>query len=148
MLTWEQARRYHPYPLIVTAAVIRRRDKVLVARRQQGHLSGKWEFPGGKLEPGESPEACLAREIKEELGLEVRVDEVFAVVYHRYETGPILLLAYECTLADGSWPETGLAPDAPAKWVSREELARLDLAPADVPIAEKLSRLLESNSNA
>lgn len=75
------------YPLIVTTAVIRQDGKVLVARRQGGHLAGKWEFPGGKLEPGESPEQCLARELKEELELEVRVGDIFAVVYHEYESG-------------------------------------------------------------
>jgi len=128
------------YPVIVTAAVIRQGDKVLVAQRQHGHLAGKWEFPGGKLEPGESPEACLAREIKEELNLEVRVGDIFAAVYHRYETGPILLLAYTCSLAEGWRPEGCLAANAGVKWVSPEELARLDLAPADVPIAEKLKR--------
>lgn len=66
------------YPLIVTAAVIRDGDKVLVARRQSGHLAGKWEFPGGKLEPGESPKECLARELKEELGIEVAVLKIFS----------------------------------------------------------------------
>lgn len=71
------------YPVIVTAAVIRDGDKVLVAERQGGPLAGKWEFPGGKLEPGESPDQCLAREIKEELGLAVRVDDIFAIVYHQ-----------------------------------------------------------------
>ena len=126
------------YPLIVTAAVIREGDRVLVAQRQSGHLAGKWEFPGGKLEPGESPEECLVREIKEELGLAVRVEDIFAAVYHRYETGPILLLAYTCTLADGCEPSEGYLQDGTGRWVSLEQLGRLDLAPADVPIAEKL----------
>lgn len=128
------------YPLIVTAAVIRQDGKVLVARRQGGHLAGKWEFPGGKLEPGESPEACLTRELKEELELEVRVGDIFAVVYHEYETGPILLLAYTCTLANGCGPGEDRLPHGTVRWASPEELGRLDLAPADVPIAEKLRR--------
>lgn len=124
------------YPLIVTAAVIRDGDKVLVARRQSGHLAGKWEFPGGKLEPGESPEECLVRELREELSIEVAVKDIFVVVYHEYDFGPILLLAYNCTLTGGSC----LLMDATARWASVEELSRLDLAPADIPIAEKLSR--------
>jgi 8-oxo-dGTP diphosphatase len=113
---------------------------VLVARRRHGHLAGKWEFPGGKLEPGEGPEQCLAREIREELGLAVRVEDIFAAVYHRYETGPILLLAYTCSLPEGWRPEADPAPSGAVRWVSAEELGRLDLAPADVPIAEKLGR--------
>ena len=128
------------YPIIVTAAVIRRGNKVLVARREGGDLAGRWEFPGGKLEPGESPEACLAREIKEELDLEVRVGDIFAVVYHRYQTGPILLLAYECVPVAAGRPEETLRSRDGVRWVSPEELTRLDLAPADVPIAAKLKR--------
>lgn len=128
------------YPVIVTAVAIRRGDKVLVAQRQHGHLAGEWEFTGGKLEPGESPEQCLAREIKGELGLEVRVGDVLATVYHRYATGPILLLAYDCTLGRDDGPnKQGLSRDT-VRWASPEELGRLDLAPADVPIAEKLRR--------
>ena len=88
------------YPLIVTAGVIRSDDTVLIARRESGPLAGRWEFPGGKLEPGESPEACLARELQEELGLEVQVGDIFAVVYHEYPSGPILLLAYACRLPE------------------------------------------------
>lgn len=68
------------YPVIIAAAVIRDGDKVLIAQRQGGPLAGKWEFPGGKLEPGESPEQCLARELKEELGIDVTVKDIFAVV--------------------------------------------------------------------
>lgn len=128
------------YPVIVTAAVIRQGDKVLVAQRQHGHLKGKWEFPGGKLEPGESPEQCLVREIKEELNLDVRVGDILAAVYHVYETGPILLLPYTCTLADAGGSTKRATACVTARWVSLEELARLDLAPADVPVAEKLLR--------
>lgn len=129
------------YPLIVTAAIIRNGNKVLIAQRQGGPLAGKWEFPGGKLEPGESPEQCLAREIKEELNLEVQVGDIFAVVYHECETGPILLLAYTCTLAGGCCPQ-----NTAVRWVSPEEPLRLDLAPADVFVVEKLKRTLAGMS--
>ncbi|MGB9859795.1 MAG: NUDIX domain-containing protein [Moorellaceae bacterium] len=101
-------------------------------------------MPGGKLEPGESPEACLARELKEELELEVRVGDIFAAVYHEYETGPIFLLAYTCTLADGCGLGEDRLPHGTVRWASPEELTQLDLAPADVSIAEKLSRVLGS----
>lgn len=128
------------YPVIVTAAVIQDEGKVLIAQRQGGPLAGKWEFPGGKLEPGESPEECLARELKEELELEVQVRDIFAVVYHEYETGPILLLAYICTPAGDAYPCEGRLHNGAVRWVSPEELASLELAPADVPVAEKLWR--------
>lgn len=107
------------YPLIVTAGVVRRGDTVLIARRASGPLAGQWEFPGGKLEPGESPETCLARELREELGLEVQVEEVLAVVYHEYPERPVLLLAYLCRLPDspptGTWPMGGPRGDRRAE---------------------------------
>jgi 8-oxo-dGTP diphosphatase len=129
------------YPVIVTAAVIRDGERVLIARRESGHLAGKWEFPGGKLEPGESPEQCLAREIREELGIEVCVGDIFAVVYHEYEFGPILLLAYECKLAG----KNALPQGDGVRWVSREDLEEFDFAPADLPIMRKVRQLLEEN---
>lgn len=131
------------YPLIVTAGVIRRDDTVLIARRESGPLAGRWEFPGGKLEPGESPEACLARELREELGIEVEVGEIFAVTYHEYPDGPVLLLAYTCRLREvpgcqgiGSGPAR-----APSRWVRICDLRRYAFAPADVPIVEKLQEV-------
>ncbi|MEW6399341.1 MAG: (deoxy)nucleoside triphosphate pyrophosphohydrolase [Bacillota bacterium] len=98
--TYEGRNILRGYPLIVTAGVIRKDDAVLIARRESGPLAGQWEFPGGKLEPGESPEACLARELREELGLEVEVGDIFAVVYHEYPSGPVLLLGYTCRLPE------------------------------------------------
>lgn len=126
------------YPVIVTAAVIRDGDKVLIAQRQGAPLAGKWEFPGGKLEPGEGPEECLARELREELGIEVAVKDIFAVVYHEYNFGPILLLAYNCALlARRTVPQ-----NAGVRWASREDLCALDFAPADRPIVEKIEHVL------
>lgn len=113
----------YPYPLIVTAGVLRSGDSVLIARRSSGPLAGLWEFPGGKLEPAESPEACLARELREELGLEVEVGDIFAVVYHPYPGRPVLLLAYSCRLCGGHGPQHGGAgaPGAePGEAPSRE----------------------------
>lgn len=125
-------------PLIVTGAVIMNKDRVLVTRRNGGLLAGFWEFPGGKLEPGESPQECLRREIKEELGVKVTVEEIFTVVYHEYDFGPILLLAYRCAIKDGElWPG-----GEGALWAGRQELRSLDFAPADQPVAEKIEELL------
>lgn len=129
------------YPLLVTAGVIRRDDAVLIARRQSGPLAGLWEFPGGKLEPGESPEECLARELREELDLDVEVGDIFCVVYHRYPGRPVLLLAYSCrTTGDSGYDLTAAAcrEQAPSLWVRVADLHRYAFAPADRPIAAKL----------
>jgi len=126
------------YPLIVTAAVIRDGDKVLIAQRQGGPLAGKWEFPGGKLEPGEGPEECLVRELREELGIEAAVKDIFAVVYHEYDFGPILLLAYACALSG----PCAMPQNAGVRWAGREDLCALDFAPADRLIVKKLGRVL------
>ncbi|MEW6546421.1 MAG: (deoxy)nucleoside triphosphate pyrophosphohydrolase [Bacillota bacterium] len=154
--TYEGSGIPHRYPLIVTAGVIRRDDTVLIARRESGPLAGQWEFPGGKLEPGESPEACLARELQEELGLEVEVGDIFAVVYHEYPSGPVLLLAYACRLPEDHAPRLteGREPEeaashpgrAPCRWVKIPDLHRYAFAPADLPIVEKLQRTHRSLS--
>lgn len=123
----------------VTAAILRDRGRVLLARRKPGGpLAGYWEFPGGKLEPGESPEACLARELHEELGIEGRVGAFVASHRHEYAHATVELLAYEV-----EWIAGELAPvdhDA-LEWVLPEELLRFELAPADVPIARVVGGL-------
>ncbi|MGB9867415.1 MAG: (deoxy)nucleoside triphosphate pyrophosphohydrolase [Bacillota bacterium] len=125
------------YPLIVTAAVLRRDGKVLISQRQEGHLAGMWEFPGGKLEPGETPEECLARELMEELNVGAEVKDILAVVYHEYQDGPILLLAYDCALLPGE----GIEETPHVRWVSPWELDAFKLAPADVAVARKLKEI-------
>lgn len=102
--------RQDGYPLIVTAGVIYEDDAVLIARRTAGALEGLWEFPGGKLERGESPEECLARELREELGLNVEIEDIFRVVYHVYPHGPVLLLAYRCRPVDTKPGDAGEPP--------------------------------------
>lgn len=123
-------------PLIVTAAVIRDGDKVLLAQRKNGsHLAGKWEFPGGKLEPGESPEACLARELREELGIRIEVQDIFKVVYHQYPQGPVLLLAY-CASIEAGRPRPLDCQEV--RWVAIGEVGGYELAPADVAVVTRL----------
>ncbi len=124
-------------PILVTAGVVIQDGHVLVARRKAGsHLAGLWEFPGGKLEPGESPEECLARELREELGVSVRVGRVLETVYHRYPEKNVLLLFYACELTDGEPQALDVADVA---WVRRAELSDLDWVPADVAFVERLS---------
>ena len=123
-------------PILVTAGVVIRDGRVLVARRKTGsHLAGLWEFPGGKLEPGESPEECLARELREELGVSVRVGRVLETIYHRYPQKNVLLLFYACELGGGEPQALDVAEVA---WVRREELSNLDWVPADVAFVKRL----------
>lgn len=123
-------------PLLVTAAVIRRQDKILITRRPEGSVyAGLWEFPGGKLEAGESPEQCLLRELSEELGVEAVVIDIFDVVFHRYAWGEVLLLVYNCSLRSQSISNLGIAEH---RWVTAGDLSEFNLLPADAPIIEKL----------
>ena len=122
----------------VTAAIMLKDQKVFIAqRRSEDRLAFKWEFPGGKLEDGETPEECLRREMKEEFGIEVSVGKFFGESIYTYEHGTIRLVAYIT-----EWTGGELKPiehrDCP--WVSIEELTAYELAPADIPLAEKLRR--------
>ena len=122
----------------VTAAILRNNNKVLIAQRAASdRLSLKWEFPGGKVEPGETCEECLAREIKEELGIDIRVDGFFDECLYTYPNGQILLKAYFSTWIGGNLVPT---EHADHKWVHIHELDQFDFAPADIPLVERLRR--------
>lgn len=124
--------------IIVTAAIIRKDDMVLIAQRKPGaHLALKWEFPGGKLEAGESPEECLQREIKEELDMDISVGRIFEVVFQDYGNRSILLLCYEAFIKDGI-PRIVDCHDF--KWLDKEEVLNMDLAEADRIIAKRLAQ--------
>lgn len=120
----------------VTAGVIMDKDKVLITRRapKEKHAGG-WEFPGGKIEAGETPEECLARELKEELNIEVLVGEFCTEVTHAYGNKHINLKAYYCTIVGG---EIKVSVHDKYKWVRLMDLLGYDLLPADVPIARKV----------
>ena len=120
----------------VTAALIIKDNKVLIARRAPGeNLEGKWEFPGGKIEPGETPEDCLKREIQEELDVTVEVEGHFADSIYDYANGRIKLMAYRCVWSSGNFK---LRVHSQINWVSFAELNQYDLAPADRPLAARL----------
>ncbi len=129
-------------PIIdVTAAVICRDGRALIARRgPKSHLSGKWEFPGGKFDPvldKDLPD-CLRREIGEELTVTVEVGEPFPPVICELESGiTIRLHAFLCEIVEG---EPVLREHSDLQWVSREELPRYRFALADIPIVEWLFR--------
>jgi mutator protein MutT len=124
----------HPRPVIhvVAGAVIDRRGRVLIAQRPAGKtLAGRWEFPGGKLEPGESRRQGLARELREEIGIEIREPRPLLRLRHRYPYGEVLLDVWVVRRYRGE-PQ---ALDGQAlRWCSRDELPNADLLPADRPI--------------
>jgi len=123
---------------IVTAAVMVRNGKVLIAQRKAGsHMEFCWEFPGGKLEPDETPEECIVREIKEELDLDIEVKDIYKVVKFKYEEKDILLLCYLCKILSGKG-KTLECNDF--KWVERDKLSEYEFVPADLPIVEKIMR--------
>jgi 8-oxo-dGTP diphosphatase len=126
--------------LLVTAAVITHGDRVLVARRAPGHhLAGYWEFPGGKIEDGESPEECLRRELEEELGVEVEVGELLCRNSHSYDDRTITLLAYEARLPRQVARERLRSNNHDAvRWLAVSELLEIQLAAADRPVVEHL----------
>ncbi len=121
----------------VTAAVLRRDGKVLLAKRpSRGLLGGMWEFPGGKTEKGESLEACLAREIREELGAEIYVGAAFGIYRHSYTHFRITLHAFLCELTDGEPKPVEVAELA---WVPPAELVNYPMGKVDRLIAERLN---------
>ena len=122
--------------IVVTAAVVERDGAFLVTRRLKGtHLAGTWEFPGGKCEPGEPLEACLWREIREELGARCSVgSEIFSIT-HEYTERRIELHFYVCTLLDDPVPLLGQE----MRWVPRNQLTELDFPPADDELIRKLA---------
>lgn len=116
----------------VTAGLIRLDGKLLITKRPKGsHMEGFWEFPGGKKEENESLKACLEREIKEELGIEIRADKLLLTVQHEYETRLITLHFFNCTYLSGQ-PEALEGQEA--RWVIPEDLTKYNLLPPDLQV--------------
>jgi 8-oxo-dGTP diphosphatase len=123
--------------ILVTAAIINKGSKILIARRSpKKHMGGYWEFPGGKIEDGETPEVCLKRELEEELGIIVKVGDFFMENEHNYGEKRILLKAYFCELISGN---IILNDHDQIEWVEKSEFHNYDFAPADVPFLNALN---------
>jgi len=126
--------------LLVVAAIILRDHKVLLTQRSPNtHLPLHWEFPGGKVEGGESPAEALRRELREEIGVESEIGEPFAFNWHDYGSKRVLLLTYLASIR-GDGPRAIGVRDL--GWFARDEISGLTMPPADAPILERLLPLL------
>ena len=121
-------------PVPVVCALIERGGRVLLAQRPaHKHLPLKWEFPGGKVEPGEAPATAIVREIQEELGCAIRITRNLPVFLHDYGTVVIEMIPFAVELVPGS-PEPAANEHVAIAWVSPAGFAHYDLAAADLPV--------------
>ena len=121
----------------VVAGVVMDSGQVMIARRLgRLRMGGMWEFPGGKVEPGETDEAALARELREELNIVVTVHEFLGESIHDDGRGPIKLVAYRCTHISG---ELALQDHDAVRYVHPDEFDQYEFAPADVPLLQPIS---------
>ena len=122
---------------LVVAALIEDRGKILVSRRRADQsMPLYWEFPGGKVEPGEAPVDALAREVREELGCAVAVGRIYEVVFHAYPEFDLYMLVYRCRITDG---EPRAVEVAEIAWLEPRRLPEIELLPADLPLARRLA---------
>lgn len=116
----------------VVCGIIYSGDKIFIARRKKGKsMEGYWEFPGGKIEDGESEKSALIRELHEEFGMKLTVQERIGENLHQYDDFTIRLIAYKCLFKEASFELTD--HDA-YEWVGRNDLSEYQLAPADLPL--------------
>lgn len=120
----------------VVAAIIRKGGKIFATQRGYGDWKDWWEFPGGKMEVGETPEEALRREIREELSTEIGVDEFLCTVEYDYPSFHLMMHCYLCSLISEAMH---LNEHEDARWLAKEELNEVKWLPADIQVIEKLS---------
>lgn len=121
----------------VVAAVIKDSDKIFATQRGYGDFKGGWEFPGGKIEKGESPQEALQREIKEELDTLVLVEDLIDTIEYDYPTFHLSMQCFWCQVVFG---ELSLKEHEAARWLKKEELYSVDWLPADIGLIEKIQQ--------
>ena len=121
----------------VVAAIIRREDEVFATQRGYGDWKDWWEFPGGKMEPGETPEEALTREIREELSADINVDEFLCTVEYDY---PEFHLTMHCFLCSLLTKAMHLNEHEAAKWLGKDELDSVKWLPADLEVVEEINK--------
>ena len=123
----------------VAAAIIQKGNQVFATQRGYGDFKDGWEFPGGKIEPGETPEEALVREIKEELDTEISIRKLIYVVEYDYSQFHLTMYCYLCEVLSG---RLVLKEHEAAKWLAKETLHTVDWLPADYGLVEKLREML------
>lgn len=123
----------------VVAAIIIRDQKVFATQRGYGEFKDGWEFPGGKVEPGETPQNALKREIREELATEIEVGAYIDTIEHDYPTFHLSMECYACSVISG---KLELLEHENATWLSKENLYSVTWLPADLSILDKVANLL------
>lgn len=119
----------------VVAAIIQKKQQIFATQRGYGEFKDGWEFPGGKIEQGESPRQALIREIKEELDTEIEVGELIDIVEYDYPQFHLTMHCFFCTIKSG---DLVLKEHEAAKWLSTEELNSVEWLPADLELIEKI----------
>ena len=123
----------------VVAAVIFDEKKILVSQRDGGDMAGRWEFPGGKIEAGETHEQALKREIMEELGIIISVDSFLLTIEYDYPEFHLVMHCYQCAILFGA---PRLLTHSAVKWISPQELDNIDWLPADIQVVDYLKKHL------
>lgn len=113
----------------VVAAIIQKENKILATKRGYGEFINMWEFPGGKIEPGETKDQALVREIKEELNIEISVDKFAIDIEYQYPNFYLFMSCFMCSIKEGS---IELLEHNDGKWITKEELNTLNWLPADI----------------
>ena len=124
----------------VVAAIIKKGNKIFATQRGYGDLKGGWEFPGGKVEVGESKEEALIREIQEELATTVDVKELFDTIEYDYDTFHLSMDCFICEVKEG---HLDLLEHEAAKWLDKNTIDSVDWLPADISIIDKLKSYLK-----
>ena len=128
----------------VVAAIIHRDGAYFATQRGYGEFEGMWEFPGGKIEPGESREDALKREIQEELGVDIYIKELLCTTEYDYPTFHLTMHCYLCSVASG---EIELREHKSAQWLTAETLDTIEWLPADKDVIDKLKTFINETSN-
>jgi len=122
----------------VVAAILHRDGAYFATQRGYGEFEGMWEFPGGKIEPGESREVALKREIQEELGVDIAIENILCTTEYDYPSFHLTMHCYLCSIASG---EIELREHKSARWLRPEELGNVEWLPADKDVISRLNNL-------
>ena len=123
----------------VVAAIFRKENTIFATEKGYGEFKGYWEFPGGKVEPGESLEKALRREIREELQVEIHIEEKFTELDYDYPKFHLTMHCYFCSVLSG---EIELVEATDGRWLTKEELNTVHWLPADISLIEELKKCL------